>query len=290
MKKIKHEETVYINPLIDFGFKRIFGNERVMMGFLNALIQVDDPDTEIVDLVFLPTDTKGEADEERGVIYDLRCKTNDGSEFIVEMQKKGQSFFNKRILFYLSRAIASQDDSLKDEKWRFQTHNVYGVFLMNFYDDTMTEPVRHCVIKDYKSNVIDNYGMQYWKIELPFYRKIKESDCKTHLDKWLYIIANMKTMKAKLPFTDEIPILRDVEFLAKYSKMNTDDRNRYWKSYDQYVTTLGAIDYAREEGAQKERSSIVLKMSAKGYSAQDISEIAEIPVDEVEMIIKNKVE
>ncbi len=112
------------------------------------------------------------------------------------------------------------------------------------------------------------------------------------MDKWLYIIANMKTMKAKLPFTDEIPILRDVEFLAKYSKMNTDDRNRYWSSYDQYVTTLSAIDYAREEGinvgAQKERSSIVLKMNAKGYSAQDISEIAEIPIDEVERIINNK--
>ncbi len=98
----------------------------------------------------------------------------------------------------------------------------------------------------------------------------------------------MKTMKAKLPFTDEIPILRDVEFLAKYSKMNTDDRNRYWSSYDQYVTTLGAIDYAREEGAQNERSSIVLKMNAKGYSAQDISEIAEIPIAEVERIISNK--
>ena len=53
MKQIKHEETEYINPLIDFGFKRIFGNERVMMGFLNALIQVDEPETEIVGLVFM---------------------------------------------------------------------------------------------------------------------------------------------------------------------------------------------------------------------------------------------
>lgn len=70
-----------------------------------------------------------------------------------------------------------------------------------------------------------------------------------------------------------IPILRDVEFLAKYSKMNTDDRNRYWSSYDQYVTTLGAIDYAREEG--------------RNEGAQNISEIAEIPVEEVERIINN---
>ena len=32
------QEFRYINPLTDFGFKRIFGDEEIMMSFLNDVI------------------------------------------------------------------------------------------------------------------------------------------------------------------------------------------------------------------------------------------------------------
>ena len=40
----------------------------------------------------------------RSVIYDLRCMTQNGDEFIVEMQQK---HFSNRILYYLSYASRS---------------------------------------------------------------------------------------------------------------------------------------------------------------------------------------
>jgi hypothetical protein len=40
----------YINPLTDFGFKKVFGNEDIMCDFLNDIIE---PKSPIVKVTFL---------------------------------------------------------------------------------------------------------------------------------------------------------------------------------------------------------------------------------------------
>ncbi|MBO7596630.1 MAG: hypothetical protein J6T70_06255 [Bacteroidales bacterium] len=49
----------YINPATDFGFKRIFKDEEITRGFLNALLKKYDPKTHIKSV----TITDGELDE-----------------------------------------------------------------------------------------------------------------------------------------------------------------------------------------------------------------------------------
>ena len=46
---------LYINPLTDFGFKRIFGDEEIMMDFLNDLIE---PQSPIVAITFIDKDAQ----------------------------------------------------------------------------------------------------------------------------------------------------------------------------------------------------------------------------------------
>lgn len=60
----------YINPLTDFGFKRIFGDEEIMMSFLNDVIMKD---AVIQSLTFLDKEMIPETKYERGIIYDMRC-------------------------------------------------------------------------------------------------------------------------------------------------------------------------------------------------------------------------
>ena len=48
----------YINPATDFGFKRIFKDEEITRGFLNALLKRYDPKTHIKKV----TITDGELD------------------------------------------------------------------------------------------------------------------------------------------------------------------------------------------------------------------------------------
>ncbi len=97
----------YINPLTDYGFKKIFGDKEVMMAFLTDLLH---PKVPIEDITFLDKELDGMSEYDRGVVYDLLCKTTDGSEFIVEMQNRSQNHFSDRILFYLSRSFSNQEE------------------------------------------------------------------------------------------------------------------------------------------------------------------------------------
>ena len=97
----------YINPLTDYGFKKIFGDKEVMMAFLTDLLQ---PKVPIENITFLDKELDGMSEYDRGVVYDLLCKTTDGSEFIVEMQNRSQNHFSDRILFYLSRSFSNQEE------------------------------------------------------------------------------------------------------------------------------------------------------------------------------------
>ena len=46
----KRQEYRYINPLTDYGFKKVFGDEEVMTAFLTDLLE---PKSPIVDITFL---------------------------------------------------------------------------------------------------------------------------------------------------------------------------------------------------------------------------------------------
>ena len=109
------EPGLYINPLTDYGFKKVFGDEEIMREFLNDLLE---PQSPIKHVTFLNKDVEPDNDTLRGIIYDMRCQTEDGKEIIVEMQNRGQTFFNDRIVYYLANSIAPQGHKGKKEKER----------------------------------------------------------------------------------------------------------------------------------------------------------------------------
>lgn len=60
------------------------------MAFLTDLLQ---PKVPIEDITFLDKELDGMSEYDRGVVYDLLCKTTDGSEFISgDAEQKPESF------------------------------------------------------------------------------------------------------------------------------------------------------------------------------------------------------
>src|SRR5688500_3956724 len=77
----------FIDPLEDFGFKRLFGaeqNKALTITFLNHVLKGK---REVISLEFLKNEYPGETHEEGGVVIDMVCKDQHGAFFIVEMQK-----------------------------------------------------------------------------------------------------------------------------------------------------------------------------------------------------------
>src|ERR1700748_332079 len=96
----------YIDPLVDFAFKKIFGsepNKDLLIGFLNEVFRGR---KHIVDLVYNKNEHPGEISEEGAAIFDLSCTGDQGEVFIIEVQRAKQGNFKERALFYTSRRIS----------------------------------------------------------------------------------------------------------------------------------------------------------------------------------------
>lgn len=219
------------------------------------------------------------AQYERGVIYDLRCKTEDGNEFIVEMQNKSQSHFSDRILYYLSRSLSSQGQM--GDTWDFELKPVYGIFFLNFHlNNFKPMTVRTVQLKVSETGEVFNEKLRAYTLELPDYRNKKEEECITKIDYWLYNLVNMEIMTQQLPFQNQQPIFDKVGSIAELVKMTEEERIRYNVSLDSFRTNLSVMKNERAEGVaegyEKGIAEGLMKAAARMKSAGfDIPVIAE---------------
>lgn len=275
----------YINPLTDFGFKKIFGNEDIMCDFLNDIVE---PESPIVKVTFIDKEMPPETKYERGIIYDMRCTLDSGEEVIVEMQNRGQDYFKDRICYYMARAISTQGER-GNEDWKFQIHAVYGVFFMNFHlkdkpdNDNCDEShdIRHIALTDVDTHEVFSKNLQLWLIELPRYRKMKEAECRTNRDYWLYTLTHLETMNTAVPFQTQKPIFHKLENIADLAKLTREERDYYHVSLDSFRTNLAVMDHERNvgraegraEGRVEERTFIIEKLRTRGFSDEEIRDM-----------------
>ena len=105
---------IFINPKIDFAFKKIFGSEDskdILISFLNALIYDSQPvitDLEILNPYVAPK-IRGLKDS----YLDIKAKiidiaTGDRRTVIIEMQVLNVEGFEKRILYNAAKSYSTQ--------------------------------------------------------------------------------------------------------------------------------------------------------------------------------------
>ena len=114
-----HKPFHFINPFTDVGFKRIFGqevNKDLLMDFLNELLAGEE---RIEDLRFMDKEQLPDNEQERGIIYDIFCRTEDGRHLIIEMQNDSQTYFRNRVCFTPAGALSSRDgeDGIGGTPW-----------------------------------------------------------------------------------------------------------------------------------------------------------------------------
>ena len=89
----------FVNPFTDLGFKIIFGqpaSKALLIILLNELLSGEH---HIEDLTFLDKEDRSENIHDKGIIYDLYCRTSTGEYIIVEMQNRWHSHFLDRTLY-----------------------------------------------------------------------------------------------------------------------------------------------------------------------------------------------
>ena len=121
----------FVDPKNDLAFKKIFGNENkkeILISFLNSVLDFKDEKT-IVEVTLDNPYQLPDIKELKETILDIKARNKNGDKFIVEMQKKDLSDFDKRSLYYTSKAYVSQ---IQKGEELTNLKKVYYIAILNF--------------------------------------------------------------------------------------------------------------------------------------------------------------
>ena len=249
-------ESKYIDLMVDWSFKKIFGTE-VNKDILIEFLKVIFPQYAISDITYVPTEQLGIMEDDRKAIFDVLCRTVDGKTFLVEMQRGYQKHFFERALFYTSFPIMKQgkkalaEEARGNRPWDFSLDGVFFLGILNFKyeDDEMTEHRYRLMEATSKKLMTDK--LEFVFVEVEKFDK-GEDELETDLDKWLYLLKNMSNL-LKRPERLRDRIFTKLFDVAELAQLDDEDRTNYIKSMNTERDTYNQIEYAREKGREEGR-------------------------------------
>ncbi|MEA2028261.1 MAG: Rpn family recombination-promoting nuclease/putative transposase [Campylobacterota bacterium] len=289
----------YINLFTDFGFKKIFGdpdNTDLLKSLLNDILGFAN-ERKIEKIIFKNGELLPEAPEERKAIIDLLCEDENGSQFIVELQKVSQEHFQSRALYYTSFPI--QQQGIKGG-WNFELTPVYFIGLLNFEIDRFknkSEYLHHGKIVDIHTNEVmyDKLNMIY--LEIPKLKKTKE-ELSNHLEWWIYVFQNLHMM-TDIPKELNSDVIKNTFERAEFASMSKSEQENYHKNLKVYRDLVNSLDFAikeglrlgREEGKQegreegeKKKSIEIAKNLLDVLDSQTIALKTGLSIEEIERL------
>ena len=305
-------EGKYIDLMVDWSFKKIFGTE-VNKDILIEFLKVIFPQYAISDITYVPTEQLGIMEDDRKAIFDVLCRTVDGKTFLVEMQRGYQKHFFERALFYTSFPIMKQgkkalaEEARGNRPWDFSLDGVFFLGILNFKyeDDEMTEHRYRLMEATSKKLMTDK--LEFVFVEVEKFDK-GEDELETDLDKWLYLLKNMSNLLER-PERLRDRIFTKLFDVAELAQLDDKDRTNYIKAMNTERDTYNQIEYAREtgreeglkeghkkghkegkeegikegreEGAKQNSFDIAKRMLEKGIDVETISELTGLTEKEI---------
>ena len=286
----------FIDPRVDWAFKRIFGSEdtkECLITFLNGLFE---DELVIKDVTFAKTEKLGLRPDDRGVVFDVYCVTNEGKHVIVEMQKKEQEYFADRALYYTARAIVQQGVR---GIWDYHLAPVYTVCFMDFVSDSpvLNKFRTDLVLTDLQTRQRVSDRMRIVYLQLPLFDKHTEAECMDIFDCWIYIVKNMN-MFEQMPFSEKYPVFRKLAEIGDLRKLSREELELYDEDIknmrDIYATrkfdekkgmeigmAKGRAE-GRAEGMEKEKLATARRLLSMGLSEEQVSTATELPLEEIQ--------
>ncbi|MDD5784537.1 MAG: Rpn family recombination-promoting nuclease/putative transposase [Prevotella sp.] len=280
----------YINPFTDVGFKRIFGQELskpLLLDFLNSLFEGE---KHIANLTFLDKEQPALFEEDRSLIYDIYCETDDGEKIIVEMQNKSQPFFKNRSIYYVSESIARQGE--RGSAWNYAIDSVYLVAFLNFSPLDFKKQFRTDVVlaeKGTTEQFSDKLRMIF--LQLPLFTK-EADECENQVERWIYLLKNMETLN-RLPWAAQSAVFQKLESIADVGGMTRAERLQYDEALKKYRDTISVFEGVRLEGLKEgnaegranEKKETIRRLLASGASVDIIAVATGLTQDEVKPLI-----
>ena len=227
------EQARYINPLTDFGFKRIFGteaNKDLLIHFLESVLNIDGG---IKELHYDNTEKQGRVEIDRKAVFDLHCTNGKGERIIIEMQNLRQKYFKDRALYYASFPIQEQGEKGKD--WNFELKPVYSVNIVNYRFGNKTSAGKYASfvqLLDRDTCTVFCDKLMFVFLELPRFTK-KEHELQNNSDRWMYVLKHLAKLN-DLPEALRNRVFEKLFRVAEILKLMPNERKDYDQSLKNY--------------------------------------------------------
>ena len=282
----------YLDPKHDLVFKKVFGHANLLQSFLNALLPLSSP---IESLEYLPAEMVPEIPVLKHSIVDVRCRDQNGRQFIVEMQMLWTNSFKSRVLFNASKAFVCQLDKTQTYE---SLEPVFSLNLVNqsFEKDT-AEFYHHYAIVHLEDSGKRLQGLEFVFVELPKFQPEKILD-KPMADLWLRFLTEIEDESETIPEALlNNPITEEAVAQVQESAFTTAELLSYDRYWDSIRMEISLVSGARREGLaegmekgmekgekmglQKAKHTMALAMLAKGLPPADIAEITGLAAAEL---------
>ena len=252
---------MFLDPTNDVAFKRIFGNEakkEILISFLNNILDFREQ-YRIVHIDFLDTHQTPKLINLKDTILDVRCKDGRDISYIIEMKVAKPTHFEKRVLYYTSKAYVNQIEIGEDYP---KLNQVIFVGIVNFEMFTGKNYITNHLILNTETRINEISDFRFCFIELPKFTK-KEEELITIADKWIYFLKNAKKLKIMPSNVVENEIKEAYSILDRYNW--TVEEYDYYERYGiAQQDARGRIEQGYMDGLKKGMEKGIIEGIEKG--------------------------
>lgn len=254
----------FVNPKIDFAFKKIFGSrdsKYILINFLNAILYEGQPVIENLEIIDSQpgNQTFGVQDTH----LDVKATINCGRIAIIEIQLLNVPSFEKRVLYNAAKAYSLQ---LTGEERYARLKTVTSLKIADFemFENQPDFMTRFVFKETEKKFDCPDTEIELVFVELPKFSK-ELSQLQTAADRWIYFLQNTNTLETVPETLSAVPEIQKAFKIANKEKFSQEQlkelQNQEQWIQDQQI----AIEVAREQLTKTAQLSLILRQLVRRF-------------------------
>ncbi|MEG4507862.1 Rpn family recombination-promoting nuclease/putative transposase [Microcoleus sp. F6_B4] len=282
----------FINPKIEFAFKKIFGSNQskpILISFLNAMIYDGSP--TIADLEIIDPYLASRVPYLKDSYLDVKARLAGGETVIIEMQVLNVESFAKRVVYNAAKTYSTQ--LIRGEGY-FNLKPVIALTITDFeMFDNDREVISHFVFKE-KKRLFDyvDPDIELIFIELPKFNK-QLDELETLTDKWVYFMKNAPSLEVVPQTMETVSEIQQAFAIANETNLNPEEladleaRERY--ILDQQGILRKGIEEGMQQGMQqgiqqgmREKALEIARQLLNVLDNQTISQTTGLSVEDIQ--------
>ena len=258
----------FANILFDDAFKVAVcapGNEGLLIKIIELLI----PGKHIKTLILRDKENHGLSVSDKITTFDLYCTSENGEQFIVEMQHSPQKNYADRMLCYATYPIRAQlasklekrREGKGEDKMDYGLCPVYVVSILNFSIRHMTEEslehglvsrydIRNAISGEQMTEALHFVYLELGRLKAKFGEDHK---CKTLLEQFAYSTKYMHKLPERPEGFDD-PLLIELYNATEFANWSPEKQQEYDSTMRTELDIIAEKAYAREEGLEEGRA------------------------------------